>query len=217
VGADHFYALARDGYFDCAAFYKVTASYAQTGIAATSSATTKWADFIADDEVTVARLSNAQYTLSYVPLDGYGTRSTQFMIHLVDNSYLDAYSYYPFAEVVDGFDTLAAFTTKTFALSDDEETLYEEGGNEWLFSAYSEDNVTLIRSLTAPGSSGSGSQDRSGSWAFGTIMVLLSSAVCIYGGLYIYRFVRKQQGYDTMSSDSVSGSTDRIITLNGEV
>ena len=44
VGADHFYALLRDGYFQCAAFYTIqtgTNSYAQTGIAAETEATTK--------------------------------------------------------------------------------------------------------------------------------------------------------------------------------
>lgn len=174
----------------------------------------QWIDFIEDDDVTVARQSNTQYRLAYVPLDGYGTRSTHFMIHLSDNSYLDSSGYYSFAEVVEGFDSLTEAFGEEFALSTNDVVAYKEGGNEWLLSAYSEDDVELISSLAVLGSGSSGSQDKAGSWAFGVIMVLLSSAACIYGGLYIYRYVRKQQGYDTMSADSSSGSSDRIISLN---
>jgi peptidyl-prolyl cis-trans isomerase A (cyclophilin A) len=216
VGADHFYTLLRDGYYDCAAFYTIKTGangYVQTGIAATSEYTTKWEGYIEEEAVTVARQSNAQYTLAYAASGGFGTRSTHFIINLDDNSYLDSSGFYPFARVVGGLDSLQTLAAENFTMGEDNEFSYAEGGNEWLFSVYAEDDVHLIGSMDVQSSSG-GSQDKSGSWAFGIIMTLLSSAACIYGGLYIYRYVRKQQGYDTMSADSGTGSSDRIISLN---
>ena len=69
--------------------------------------------------------------------------------------------------------------------------------------------------ITAHGggsSSSGGAPDRSGSWAFGVIMVVLSSAACVYAGLYIYRYIRKQQGYDSMAGDSEGRGI--VISLN---
>jgi hypothetical protein len=215
IGADHFYALLLDGYYSCAAFTYINASraYAQLSYSATAEYNSKWDVYIKDDDATVARHSNTDYTVSFVPEDGFGTRSTAIMINLNDNSYLDAMGYYPFAEVVSGFNALVDFTSEDFTISD--EDAYKEGGNTWLWTEYDESQVKLVSSFTVSGtSSSSGSPDRSGSWAFSVIMVLLSSAACVYAGLYIVRYVRKQQGYDTMADDSQTGSSDRIISLN---
>lgn len=209
VGADHFYALFTDGYFDCAAFYHTNASYAQTGIAAAKDYSSKWEGYIADDD-DVVRKSNTQYMVSYAPFEGRGTRSTHIMIHLQDNSYLDDQGFYPFAQVVDGFDALTSLAEKKFELVDGEAESYFDGGNEWLFSVYSPDDMTLISSIDVRSSSGGGG-DRSGSWAFGVIMTVLSSAACIAAVVYIYRHVRRVQGYDMALDDSRSDGT---ISLN---
>lgn len=229
VGADHFYALVRDGYFDCAAFYLVMGAgtsedelaYAQTGIAADPEMTSKWGSYIEDDEVSVARQSNSQYTLSYIPSDGFGTRSTYIMINLNDNRYLDTVGYYPFAQITDGFDTLEAFTSEDFPasgpMSSSELEQYLDGGNEWLLANYAD--APLIQSVDVDEvSSGSGGNDaaEAGSWAFGVIVVLLSSAACVFAFVYIYRFIRQQQGYDSMLPEDSEGgrSSDGSISLN---
>lgn len=231
VGVDHFYALLRDGYFDCAAFYLIMGtdtsedelSFAQTGIAADPDMSSKWFNYIEDDSVTVARQSNAQYTLSYVPADGFGTRSTYIMINLHDNRYLDNLGYYPFAQIIDGFDTLSAFTSEDFpsggAMSADDMEQYLDGGNEWLLENFADVTVPLIQSFASDVTSnggGGGNSAEAGSWAFGVIVVFLSSAACVYAGVYIYRFIRQQQGYDNMLPLDSEGerSSDGTISLN---
>lgn len=225
VSADHFYALLRDGYYDCAAFTDIVpggnggSGYAQSGIAADPAYTSKWATFISDDDVTVAHQSNKQYTVAFIPDNGRGTRSTYFMIQLDNNTYLDTMGYYPFGQVVSGFDALTKFTSTAFAMSDTEKESYEEQGDSWLWTHYDSDSgVQVMSSMTVQGgfpSQGGGSPDRAGSWAFGIIMVLLSSAGCVYAGLFIYRYIRQQQAYDSAQvDDSRSGSSDRIVSLN---
>ena len=217
IGADHFFTLIRDGYYDCAAFYKVVSAdsgnspFIQTGIAADPTMTEKWENYISDDDASVHRMSNTLYTVAYVPFDGYGTRSTYFMIHLGDNSYLDNSGYYPFGEVVEGFDAFSIFDSDL----DVDAASYKEGGNDWLFSQYSEDDVTVISDMDTDFSSLSsgGHPDRTGSWIFGTIMIALSSAAVVYASIYLYRYIKGLSGYDTMSPDS-TGSTERIIALN---
>lgn len=155
-------------------------------------------------------MSNTQYTVSYATDQGYGTRSTYFIINMDDNSYLDNNGIYPFGEVVEGFD---AFPNFDFEVAVDGES-YVEGGNEWLWTEYTDHYVPLITSMkTTFSSSSSGSPDRAGSWIFGTVMIMLSSAACVYAGIYLYRYIKGQTGYDSMSADS-TGSTERIVTLN---
>ena len=54
--------------------------------------------------------------------NGFGISSTFFMIQLGnDTTYLDSIDgFYPFAEVVDGFDSLASATSTELEISDEE-------------------------------------------------------------------------------------------------
>lgn len=217
-GADHFYTLLMDSYYDCAALLRIENDsydrYIHMGIAASPQYTSKWDIYIKDDDATVARHSNTNFTVSYVPYNGFGTRSTYVMINLNDNSHLDDLGYYPFGQVVSGFDALAEISSENFEISD--QAGYWEGGSTWLHNNYEDGEVKIISSMHVQSSSSSGSADRSGSWAFSIIVMLISSAACVYAATYIHRYIRQQQGYNTMSDDSVGGSTDRIMSLNAQ-
>mmetsp|Transcript_6479 Transcript_6479/g.10599 ORF Transcript_6479/g.10599 Transcript_6479/m.10599 type:complete len:283 (+) Transcript_6479:48-896(+) len=217
IGVDHFYTLLLDHYYDCAAVLYIDNDgydqYIQMGIAASPQYTSKWDKYISDDDATVARHSNTKYTISYVPYNGYGTRSTYIMINLKDNTHLDSSGYYPFGQVVSGFDALADISAENFEISD--EAGYWDGGSTWLHNNYEDGDVQIISSMRAQSgtSSSSKSADSSGPWVFSVFMVLVSSAACVYAAVYIHRYFSAQQGYGIMSDDS-ERSTDHIMSLH---
>lgn len=144
LGVDRFYALVKDGFYNCAAFFRVVPDFVvQYGIAAVPEETAKWDTAIKDDPVVQ---SNLQWTVSFATA-GPNTRTTQLFINYVDNSQLDASGFSPFAIVTGGFDTALAITNPT---PDDSngvnQYLYTKHGNEWLLKAYP--NVTLITSAS---------------------------------------------------------------------
>ena len=143
-GVDRFYALVKDGFYNCAAFFRVVPDFVvQYGIAAIPEETAKWDTAIEDDPVVQ---SNLQWTVSFATA-GPDTRTTQLFINYVDNVQLDASGFSPFAMVTSGFDTALAITNPT---PDDSngvnQYLYTKHGNEWLLKAYP--NVTLISSVS---------------------------------------------------------------------
>ncbi len=102
-GADRFYTLVRDHYYDGARFFRVVKDFvAQFGLAADPRVTTAWRlRAIADEPV---RHTNGRGTISYAR-GGPGTRSTQLYINLKDNARLDTlngFGFPPIAEVVAG-------------------------------------------------------------------------------------------------------------------
>jgi cyclophilin family peptidyl-prolyl cis-trans isomerase len=218
-GVDHFYALLREGYYNCAAFYSIASSFsplaARTGFAADHGYYDKWDFFIDEEDSSVLRYSNVKYTVMYDPSAGYGTRSTFISINLADNSYLDDLGYYSFAMVVDGFETLKAATSYDFPadkdFSDHDMDQMAAKGNDWLLDAYKNETVVLIEKITIQSSSSS-SMPSSGSWAFSVLVIFFFSAAVVYASLYIYRRVRKED-YGTMLPND-SDHSDGVITLN---
>ena len=103
-GADRFYELVRDRFFDGQKFFRVRAGFiAQFGLHGDPHVIAKWKSrTIPDDPV---KQSNVRGTLAYA-MTGPGTRSTQIYINLADNSRLDNEGFAPFARVVDGMDVV---------------------------------------------------------------------------------------------------------------
>lgn len=98
-GADRFYTLVREGYFQDIAFFRVIEGFmAQAGIHGDPAVSRQWRDRnIPDDPV---EQSNTRGMVSYA-MAGPGTRTTQFFINLVDNSRLDSMGFAPFGRVRD--------------------------------------------------------------------------------------------------------------------
>jgi peptidyl-prolyl cis-trans isomerase A (cyclophilin A) len=104
-GADRFYTLVKDGYFDGVKFFRVIRSprpfMAQFGINGDPKVTAKWAEAnIPDDPVTQ---SNTRGMVSFAT-SGPNTRSTQLFINYGDNSRLNANGFSPFAKVSSGME-----------------------------------------------------------------------------------------------------------------
>jgi peptidyl-prolyl cis-trans isomerase A (cyclophilin A) len=102
VGVDHFYNLARAGYYDDSRFFRVLFGFvAQFGIAGDPAIANLWGQrTIAADSV---RQSNVRGTLAYgqyKPTD----RTTHVFINLRDNPNLDTLKFAPIGRVVAGID-----------------------------------------------------------------------------------------------------------------
>jgi peptidyl-prolyl cis-trans isomerase A (cyclophilin A) len=102
-GADRFYELVNNGFYDETRFFRVLPGFVvQWGISGNPEASAIWRDAsIPDDPVEE---SNTAGTVSYA-MRGPGTRTTQVFINLVDNSAsLDARGFAPFGRVTEGME-----------------------------------------------------------------------------------------------------------------
>jgi len=100
LGADRFYALVKNHFYDDASFFRVVPGLVvQFGISAQPEVSRVWASAtIKDDPVTE---SNRAGYLTFATA-GRNTRSTQLFINLVDNRNLDHMGLAPFGEVIEG-------------------------------------------------------------------------------------------------------------------
>ena len=103
-GADRFYNLVQNGFFDEARFFRVLEGFvAQFGISGDPQVSTVWRQqAIPDDPV---QGSNARGTVTYA-MAGPNTRTTQIFINYADNTRLDDMGFAPFGRVVDGMEVV---------------------------------------------------------------------------------------------------------------
>ena len=99
-GADRFYQLVKEGFFDGTKFFRVIRSpkpfMAQFGISGDPKITAKWANSnIQDDPVTQ---SNTRGMVSFAMSQSPNSRSTQLFINYADNARLDGTGFSPFGK-----------------------------------------------------------------------------------------------------------------------
>jgi cyclophilin family peptidyl-prolyl cis-trans isomerase len=104
LGADRFYALVTNGFFEDIALFRVIAGFmAQFGLHGVPAVNDAWRDErLPDDPVVV---SNVRGTLAYAKA-GPDSRTTQLFINYGTNERLDADGFAPIARVVNGMDAL---------------------------------------------------------------------------------------------------------------
>jgi peptidyl-prolyl cis-trans isomerase A (cyclophilin A) len=100
IGADRFYNLVRNGFFDDVRFFRVISGFmAQFGIHGNPGVQSAWRGAsLRDDPV---RQSNKRGTVTFATA-GPNTRTTQFFINFGDNVGLDKQGFAPFGQVVSG-------------------------------------------------------------------------------------------------------------------
>ena len=103
-GADRFYNLVSNGYFDDVRFFRVIAGFmAQFGIHGDSAVSAAWrSNNIPDDPVVQ---SNTRGFVSYA-MAGPNTRTTQIFINFGNNARLDGMGFSPFGQVVEGMEVV---------------------------------------------------------------------------------------------------------------
>jgi peptidyl-prolyl cis-trans isomerase A (cyclophilin A) len=114
-GADRFYELVEDGYFNDNRIFRVIPGFvAQVGIAANPSTTAKWkSKNIPDDHLPAGDpnlQSNKRGYVSFAKTQAANSRTTQFFINTGDNSgNLDGMGFTPFGIVLNGLPAAEIF------------------------------------------------------------------------------------------------------------
>jgi peptidyl-prolyl cis-trans isomerase A (cyclophilin A) len=104
AGADRFYNLARNGFYNDCRFFRVITDFAcQFGIHGDPKISAVWKRAVFPDDPV--KESNKIGRLSFA-MRGPNTRTTQVFINLKDNQALDAKGFSPFGEVVEGMDVV---------------------------------------------------------------------------------------------------------------
>lgn len=103
-GADRFYELVRNGYYDGSKLFRVVRGFVvQFGLSADPKISLAWVQAtIPDDPV---KKPNARGTVTFASA-GPNTRTTQVFVNLADNSSLDSQGFAPFGEVVSGMSVI---------------------------------------------------------------------------------------------------------------
>ncbi|MEZ6130273.1 MAG: peptidylprolyl isomerase [Planctomycetaceae bacterium] len=109
IGADRFYKLVKDGYYDDAGFFRVVPNFmVQWGLAADPADTAKWDQSIMDDPV---KQSNKRGYMTFAKTGAPNSRSTQVFVNYADNSFLDDQGFAPFGQVTKGMDVVSKISS----------------------------------------------------------------------------------------------------------
>ena len=105
IGANRFYNLVRNGYFDDVRFFRAIQGFmVQFGLNGDPAVNTAWSTKgLRDDPVTQ---SNQRGYITFAMRGQPNSRTTQVFINLVDNTNLDGMGFAPFGQVVEGMDVV---------------------------------------------------------------------------------------------------------------
>ena len=128
IGADRFYNLVKNGFFDDVRFFRVIGGQlAQFGMHGDPRVQDAWRDAAVQDDPV--QHSNTRGTVSFASR-GPNTRTTQLFINLTDNRAYDRLGFSPFAEVVTGIEVVDSLYSGYEERP--EQGLIDEEGNAYL-------------------------------------------------------------------------------------
>ncbi len=132
-GADRFYNLVKNGFYDGCGFFRVIPGFmAQFGVNGTPAIQSAWNNAnITDDPV---KQSNRRGTISFATA-GANTRTTQVFVNFKNNAGLDGQGFAPFGEVVSGMEIVDKLYGEYGDRSNQQE-LIKRQGNAYLRKSY---------------------------------------------------------------------------------
>jgi peptidyl-prolyl cis-trans isomerase A (cyclophilin A) len=147
-GADRFYNLVKNGFYDNARFFRVIEGFmVQFGVNGDPKISAVWRDARIKDDP--ARISNKRSFVTFATA-GPNTRTTQVFISYGDNSNLDSQGFTPFGQVISGMKVLDSMYSgygegAPRGLGPDQSKLQAEG-NAYLASKFG--NLDYIKKAT---------------------------------------------------------------------
>jgi peptidyl-prolyl cis-trans isomerase A (cyclophilin A) len=147
-GADRFYNLVKNGFYDNARFFRVIEGFmVQFGVNGDPKVSAVWKEARIKDDP--ARISNKRSFVTFATA-GPNTRTTQVFISYGDNSNLDSQGFTPFGQVISGMKVLDSMYSgygegAPRGLGPDQSKLQAEG-NAYLASKFG--NLDYIKKAT---------------------------------------------------------------------
>ena len=130
LGADRFYNLVKNGFYDGTRFFRVRPNFmAQFGLHGDPDVQRAWQTApLRDDPVTQ---KNVRGFVSFTTENRPQSRFTQIFVNTNDNSYLDTSGFAPFGQVVSGMDVVDRLYSPPREKEPDQRRILREG-NEYL-------------------------------------------------------------------------------------
>jgi peptidyl-prolyl cis-trans isomerase A (cyclophilin A) len=128
LGADRFYELVKNGFYDEARFFRIAPGFVvQWGLNKDPKVSAEWHEKqIADDPV---KQSNRAGLITFAT-SGPNSRTTQLFINLGDNARLDVMGFAPFGEVIEGMNVVTGLYSGYG--ESPQQNLIQSQGNEYL-------------------------------------------------------------------------------------
>lgn len=133
LGADRFYNLVKNGFYDGARFFRVLSGFmAQVGMNGDPAIQKVWGRANFNDDPVKG--SNKRGFVTFAKTGAPNSRSTQFFINYGDNSFLDKQGFAPFGEVVEGMAAVDKF--HSYGKNEPDQTRITNEGNAYLNKEY---------------------------------------------------------------------------------
>ena len=144
LGADRFYNLVKNGFYDGVRFFRVISGFmAQGGMAPDPAIQKIWGrSNFPDDPV---KQSNKRGFVTFAKTNAPNSRSTQIFINYADNSQLDSQGFAPFGQVISGMEAVDKFYSYGRQNVPDQGMITNEG-NAYLQRDYPK--LTVIKKAT---------------------------------------------------------------------
>lgn len=128
IGADRFYNLVKNGFYDGTRFFRVRPGFmAQFGLNGDTAVQSAWQRASLKDEPPMK--SNTRGFVSFAKENLPDTRFTQIFINYADNSYLDEQGFAPFGQVVSGMEIVDKIFGYLRESEPDQRRILREGNN----------------------------------------------------------------------------------------